>query len=78
MSCISPFSSPGTVEVINARETVPRAFLHNLSSCYSTDLPIGKDTDWATRAVCPPGVQCTKLRAGEPRTLLTLSEVLFN
>ncbi|XP_050762524.1 glutathione hydrolase 5 proenzyme [Gymnogyps californianus] len=34
-------ASTGTVEVINARETVPRAFLHNLSSCYSTDLPIG-------------------------------------
>lgn len=27
---------------------------------------------------CPPGVQCEKLRVGELRTLLTLSEVLFN
>lgn len=78
MLCISPFSFLGTVEVINARETVPRGFPRDLLSGCAAGLPIGKDTDWAMRAVCAPGMQCTKVGVGEVRTLLTLSEVLFN
>lgn len=56
--CISSFSFLGTVEVINARETVPQEVPHDLlSSCAAP--PIGKDTD------C--GKQCTKLRVGKLR-----------
>lgn len=47
MLCISPFSFLGTVEVINARETVPRVFPHDLLSGCAAGFPIGKDTDWA-------------------------------
>lgn len=55
---ISAFSFLGTVEVINARETVPQDVPHNLlSSCAAP--PLGKDTD------C--GKQCTKLRVGKLR-----------
>ncbi|NWQ81104.1 GGT5 hydrolase, partial [Columbina picui] len=78
VSVLSPLLrvSSRTVEVINARETVPQRFPHDLLSGCTAGLPVGKDT--AMRAVCAPGVRCTKLRVGEVRTLLTLSEVLFN
>uniref|UniRef100_A0A8B9FY75 Gamma-glutamyltransferase 5 n=1 Tax=Amazona collaria TaxID=241587 RepID=A0A8B9FY75_9PSIT len=39
-------ASKGTVEVINARETVPRVFLHNLLSGCAAGFPVGKDRDW--------------------------------
>lgn len=67
-----PFLFLGTVEVINARETVPRVFLHNLLSGCAAGFPVGKDTAWAMRAVC------TELRVGGPRPLLTPCGALFN
>uniref|UniRef100_A0A8B9G1F1 Gamma-glutamyltransferase 5 n=1 Tax=Amazona collaria TaxID=241587 RepID=A0A8B9G1F1_9PSIT len=39
-------ASKGMVEVINARETVPRVFLHNLLSGCAAGFPVGKDRDW--------------------------------
>ncbi|NWI50117.1 GGT5 hydrolase, partial [Calyptomena viridis] len=67
-------ASTGTVEVINARETVPRGFPRNLLSGCSPGFPIGKDTDWAVRDLCPPGLH--KTHGGELRTLPILSGVL--
>lgn len=51
MLCICPLSFLGTVEVINARETVPRVFQPNLLSGCAAGFPVGKDTEWAMRAV---------------------------
>lgn len=66
---ISPFYFLGTVEVINARETVPRGFPHDLLSGCAAGLPIGKDTDWAMRALCAPGMRCTKFGVGRSKDL---------
>lgn len=50
MLCISLFSFLGTVEVINARETVPQVFPHDLLSGCDGGFPIGKGTDRTMRA----------------------------
>lgn len=54
--------------MINARETVPRIFPHDLLSGCLAGFHIGKDTAWAT-AVCSPGVHRTQ--GGELSTSLT-------
>lgn len=54
--------------MINARETVPQGFPHNLLSDCNTSFPIGKDSAWAT-GVCPPGVH--RAQGGELSISLT-------
>ncbi|NXG60179.1 GGT5 hydrolase, partial [Hemiprocne comata] len=48
-------ASTGAVEVINARETAPRVFPHDLLSGCAAGFPIGKDTACSPRWIAVPG-----------------------